>query len=473
MNDPDEPLEAIAIVELLRKRGLLHSPRAVPPDPERDALLDRFFAATTEVYADHATAALRAQRDEFFDGTRDPYAEIIAALTKELIEQLHPPELRDRLADPRRFAVAVEELFDPNARSFATGGAWLVLIDRSLISALYVCARSIAARVNLPADAPACESCGDRACATPSAAVTARRWFESGWRAHRRSRYPAELWMPAGPGLAYANALASSAEAFVLAHEIAHHAAGHTAAPANFRVLSPDAEAVEFLPTHAMEFEADVGGAQLLAVTALRTAPTDAAGVTDRSGLVRVALGAEHFFTSAELWLRTAPRPPQQPRTHPPLDQRRLAVQSLWANSPQFEPLETVAEDLRAFYRGLWRTLAEPTEHDHRAWRRERQELASLVEAAFAAVSDQGHDHFATVVPDLNRLRSASSQLLFDSVVADQCAPSAACPQAAAAYLQLFCDTPADLADQVDPGAPFLGLAGHVDHLTPFAQVAR
>lgn len=465
-------MDAGVVIDLLRRQGRLHRPRAVPPDPDRDALLDRFFAATRDVYADDAAAALRDRSHQFFDGSRDAYGEIIGALTAEIVASLDPSPLRDRLADSRRFAVAVEDLFEPNARSFVRDGAWLALIDRSMISALYVCARAIAGRVNLPADAPSCESCGSLSCPQPSAAVTARRWFESGWRAHRDPRHPAELWMPTGIGLAYANALATSAEAFVLAHEIAHHTAGHTESPATFRALAPETAIAEFRPSPAVEFEADVLGTQLLAGSALRAAGTDDHGVTDGSGLVRVALGAEHFFSSAELWQRTAPQSPQEPGTHPPLDQRRLAVRAFWTASPQFAPLDAVADDLRAFYRGLWQVLAEPTAHDRQAWYDECAALAEPVRDAFAEVAERGHDQFVQVAVRLNRLRAASSQLLFDHVVAGQCGPDGACPSAAAAYLHLFCDTPAALATQVDPGAPFLGLAAHVDSDAPFAHVA-
>jgi hypothetical protein len=383
----------------------------------------------------------------YFDGSRDPYEELLTRLLGDLVRQLEPSNLRDRLSDRARFAVAVENTYEPNAKSFAQGDAWLALMDRSMIQALYGCARAVAGRVNRPPDQPACESCNYPSCLTPSNAITARRWFESGWRATRVPRQPVELWMPHGEGLAYANMLAVHAELFVLAHEIGHHRAGHTEGRAladHLEKQRPDDEPREFVPTWLMELEADMLGAQLVATAAVNAASGQqrAEGRTmDGAGVLQAALGAEHFMTCAELWQRAAGAP-QATRTHPPIEQRRLAIRSFWLNAPGLDAVERFVEDQRGLFAAFWSTLLTPNEHDTRAWQAERVALTVEVQHAFTEVAARNPDHLATVAPKLDTLRGESSQLLFDSIVREEARGRSSRAPAAAVVYEIFCDTP-------------------------------
>jgi hypothetical protein len=459
------------IINQLKAAGRIRTPEVVPQSSELDHVLDSYFSAVGDVYDKEMLNPFIDARHQFFDGSRDTYLEIANGLYRDLTSTLSESDLGIRLADPDRSAIAVEDLDDFNATSFALGESWITLIDQKLIEVLYATARAFCGRVNRPTDTTPCEACSSAICNEISLCTSARRWFETGWRAQHGARQIAELWTPTGEQFAYANALAVNAEMFVLAHEIAHHVAGDTADSAVYEPVV--GEATEFKPSWSMEIKADALGAYLLLNHAMTISAVDDKGNMSGAALIAASVGMEHFLATAELLARVSGPADTGEVTHPPAAVRRNAIEVAFEQNPAIQVLRSFCDDARFLYGKLWETVANPTAHTLSAFAREHELLRAAIARAFEEVVAHGPDHLAVVTPRLNALRSTSSQLLFDNSVLQHVQNLGTGGRAASIYFAIFCDTPPEIAGAIDPSQPFFGLERYVDTRGTFASVVE
>jgi hypothetical protein len=290
------------------------------------------------------------------------------------------PVFRATLLDEDRCLIRQIWTREVNAHALLAGnGGLLIVVNAGLIAFVYKLARALS--LQLPTlDEEGKSVRPPRTAAEEGANVVGivLDWYGS-------TGFPVGPDFPVTPQqLSIASRLATAAEQFVTAHELAHHSLGHTArAPRHMRVDGNDVLATATAPDD--EHEADTWGLRFI-VDALQARPGEE--------FAFAYAGVELFLTAAGMLEEHAEAPPSD--THPPAAERLAEVRSFaqQITSPEsFEALTRFARQLEGWVNEVQSVLeaGEPPRRlgsAERSPEQRRAEFEALVDAATASPED-------------------------------------------------------------------------------------
>ncbi|MGB2711367.1 MAG: hypothetical protein WBC33_07605 [Conexibacter sp.] len=282
----------------------------------------------------------RAMLLDFDDGER------ARSLFKAVVSHL-PEEHQRFLLDEQRVLPAEITTTDINAHTLRAGnGGWLILINTGLITFAYKTARALATRVRFydpdgdgapEADEPPPEDLD----VTAQLIATPIDWY-------------LEAGIPLGPDfpitnqqMALANDLATAAEQFVVAHELAHQLLGHVAdGTRSMLVAGATVDALNV--SHQQELDADALGLKLV---------LESITSGDQFEYAVAYAGVELFFLVVSLLEEYAAAP--ESATHPPAARRLESIRAALASGVEDERQRDSVAELAKLIEQLWNDVRE------------------------------------------------------------------------------------------------------------------
>jgi len=229
--------------------------------------------------------------------------DLIREIPKEIANR-HSEEFAQFISDERYFYVGVLDLSEANAKAIpAPNGGWLIVVNWGLPVFLYEVARAISTRFKFQ------DSTGNRPFGESLLEFDGTcRYIAEIFAWYRGVGRPAAFDFPVHPSqVLAAGKLATSAEEFVVCHEMAHFMTGHVETPFNGRRYMANLPSDVPSSSWEQELEADRVGLRILwgrDDPALRSEQVDAYA------------GADFFLQVMSLFEELAEIPPAE--THPP-----------------------------------------------------------------------------------------------------------------------------------------------------------